>query len=104
MARFPDELAALLAGEGVVVPDGFGDTLTTAYNDDITETTTGLNTEIGNRDKIISDLRAAAVASIPPEAGEPFPDDEGDDDEMPDVSFDDMFSDDPDDDGKWDGK
>lgn len=103
MARFPDELAAALAGEGVVVPDGFGDMLTSAYNDDITETTTGLNTEIGNRDRIISDLRAAAVAGIPAEAGEPFPED-GDDDEMPDVSFDDMFSDDPDDDGKWDGK
>lgn len=86
--RFADELSALLAAEGTTVPEGFGDTLTTAYNDDISESAGELNTVIGLRDERIRELMAnAAIETIPDDAAESY-----DDDDELDADFGDFFT------------
>lgn len=93
MPQFPDALAAALATEGMMFPDGFGDALTAAYTADIDETTNNLNTTIGLRDERIRELMAtAAIDAIPDEAADTL-----DPDEPVEADFDDFFTDeDPD--------
>lgn len=103
MPKFIDSLAELLSGDGVVVPEGFSDTLTGAYNDDVAEMSGDLNTTIALRDEEIRKMKAeSAINTIDASDKEPFVEPGGDDDEYDDISTDDFFSDDPDDDGRWD--
>lgn len=98
-----DKLAELLGGEGVVVPDGFMDAIMAEHEADLATSTGELNTIIGLRDQAIQELQAkAAIETIPDADKETF--DELDDDELPEGDFDDFFSDDPEDEGKWDGR
>lgn len=103
MARFNDHLAELLAAEGVVVPEDFATSLTSAYDDDITEISGELNTTIGLRDERIRELMAqSAIETIPDADKEPFAEPGDGDDDLDDVNFDDFFTDDPDEEGRWD--
>lgn len=86
MAKFADTLAELLATEGVVVPDGFGDSLTSAYQGDMDESSGDYNTQIGVKDQMIRDLKAAAAIDT-------IPDDAADSLEEPDAELDADFDD-----------
>lgn len=90
---FPDVLAELLAVEGTVVPEGFGDRLTASYNEDAAAALAESNTTIAARDEMIRNLKAAAaIDTIPPTAGDPVQEeDELDPDAPLDANFDDFF-------------
>lgn len=109
MGAFHDRLNEFGSAEGAVFPDGMFDALLAAYDEDFSVPSAAVadrDAQLGEANTNIAALKAkmfdlmqtAAVAPVPPEAGETFddPDGEGDDDD--DADIDDFFDDSPDDD------